>query len=392
MRPVRSAESLIQPAPSSLEGIKVDPRLVHEINPASYTSRKTESSAKQRQEDSSVHTKVNPNTMLPNSPNESRPISMDLDELAPLELVQRAMGQSSIKNSPKTHSRSSSHDSYFERKLSVQFNSGDEGGELLSPAEGEPSRLESNLDLSEIQMNFELEDNEMRIFSEDEATMMSNSIGSDMNKSPLDENKPFGGSSALKRAPKILEGSDEGSPKARKMSFREKFKRFTSPTPNRKETSGSVSISVKEPESRCHHTSLKDKIVGALSPESLRKKPTGSEIPMMDESPQIPFPQCALVSTSTTTTASTTTTTTTATTASSSATTEDDVVASSNGLPLSPSINFIDASMHESLEKKDKNDSGDINSAGGNTPDEFEEEFDDDQRTVISGKIAKSFS
>eukprot|EP00094_Tigriopus_californicus_P011294 TCALIF_10901-PA protein Name:"Similar to CdGAPr GTPase-activating protein CdGAPr (Drosophila melanogaster)" AED:0.47 eAED:0.47 QI:0/0/0/0.37/0.85/0.75/8/0/1611 len=399
LRPVRSAESLIQPAPSSLEGITDNPRLLLETNPISHASQKTESAFKLRPEDISTHTKVNPSDEPPTSPNESRPISMDLDELAPLELVQRAMGQSSIKNSPRTHSRSSSHDSYFERKLSAQFKSGEEGDELLSPVEREPSGLESNLDLSEIQMNFELEDNEMRIFSEDEATMMSNSVGSDMNKSPLDEYKQFGGGgiSALKRAPKILEGSDEGSPKARKMSFREKFKRFTSPTPNRKETPGLVGGIVKEPEVHAHHTSLKDKIVGALSPESLRKKPAGSEIPMMYESPQIPL-QSTLATTSTTTSTASTTTVTTVTsttsteTVTATATTgespEDDdnvdAVASSNGLPLSPSINFIDASMHESLEKKDDKDSDDINSPGENTPDELEEEFDDDQQTVIS--------
>ena len=58
---------------------------------------------------------------------------MDLDELAPLELVQQAVRGHVTNNppstdnndpngSPKTHSRSSSHDSYFERKLSVSFN------------------------------------------------------------------------------------------------------------------------------------------------------------------------------------------------------------------------------------------------------------------------------
>ena len=52
---------------------------------------------------------------------------MDLDdELAPLETVQRAVRESNARNScsPRlqTHSRSSSHDSYFEsRSVSRQF-------------------------------------------------------------------------------------------------------------------------------------------------------------------------------------------------------------------------------------------------------------------------------
>ncbi len=44
------------------------------------------------------------------------------------------------------------------------------------------------MDLSEIQMNFDLEDDEMRIFSEDEAMMLTASVASDLSaKSPLEE-------------------------------------------------------------------------------------------------------------------------------------------------------------------------------------------------------------
>lgn len=39
---------------------------------------------------------------------------------------------------------------------------------------------------------------------------------------------------------------NSGSPKSRKMSFKEKFKRFTSPTPNRKSDSSGVRIGGKE--------------------------------------------------------------------------------------------------------------------------------------------------
>lgn len=55
---------------------------------------------------------------------------------------------------PPGHNRSVSHDSYFD---TLQ----------------DPSRNSSVLDLSEIQLNFELEESEMRIFSEDESLMCS---------------------------------------------------------------------------------------------------------------------------------------------------------------------------------------------------------------------------
>ena len=49
--------------------------------------------------------------------------------------------------------------------------------------------MDSSLDLSEIQVNFDLEENEMKIFSEDEA-MMTNSFDSgedEFTRSPLEE-------------------------------------------------------------------------------------------------------------------------------------------------------------------------------------------------------------
>ena len=140
------------------------------------------------------------------------------DDLAPLEIVSKAI---SYKDSPRTHNRSSSHDSYFERNFNKLDNSED----------SENPKMDSTLDLSEIQVNFDLEENEMKIFSEDEA-MMTNSFDSDFSKSPLEEQPPV--NSALKSSPKVPGKVEiETSPKTRKMSFREKFKRFTSPTPNR---------------------------------------------------------------------------------------------------------------------------------------------------------------
>lgn len=132
---------------------------------------------------------------------------MDLDEVAPLELVQRAVRDSNItRNSPAkvaimaSHSRSSSHDSYLSnrygfhtycqlclllnaflnhcyfRKVSLDISEMSEEEES-SPdflrrkknRENNATKDSSALDLSEIQMNFDLEENEMRIFSEDEA-------------------------------------------------------------------------------------------------------------------------------------------------------------------------------------------------------------------------------
>jgi hypothetical protein len=199
---------------------------------------------------------------------------MDLDEVAPLEVVQRVM----LVKAAKCHSRSSSHDSYFERKLSAAYKS-----------EDEDDTKGSALDLSEIQMNFELEENEMKIFSEDEAmlTNMSNSVGSDLSHlmiTPLEECKPFvtptsstpKPKSQQKRSPKLSGDSEEeeGSHKGRMMSLKDKLKKFTSPTPNRK-------ISLEHPGDEAEQitkksTSLKDKIVSALSPESIRKKYSSS--------------------------------------------------------------------------------------------------------------------
>ena len=122
---------------------------------------------------------------VPDVDETSRPDSMlmeDKDDIGPLEAVSRAIQH---RDSPKTHSRSSSHDSYFERQHLLR----------RSSAEGDDEDnkiMESSLDLSEIQVNFDLEENEMKIFSEDEA-MMTNSLDSgseDLNKSPLEEQPP----------------------------------------------------------------------------------------------------------------------------------------------------------------------------------------------------------
>lgn len=305
LRPVRSAESLVQIQPDDKPK---QPKVTQDPQPAS-----------------------NPVTQESGS----RPISLDLDELAPLEVVQKAVGQKvgtvgSSRNSPKTHSRSSSHDSYFEptRKLSVQFS---EDEELLSP-NAETERLDSNLDLSEIQMNFDLEESEMRIFSEDEdagSNPVTGSMASDLNTKSPSEVK-------VAKLGELPEDPASSFP-PRKMSFREKFKRFTSPTQNRKTESPVAQSNENEPKT------LREKIVGALSPENRRKNSASSKEgspaakkkansaspvakrskvkgPGEEDGPPKAVP-------------------------------EDDSPGKAHGLPLSPSINFIDASMSESMEQ-----------------------------------------
>jgi len=228
--------------------------------------------------------------------------SGDMDVLGPLETVTSAVSDYR-KESPKCHNRSSSHDSYFERKQSVvQFKI--DMDDTMEQAEKEVSphmKLDSSLDISEIQVNFDLEDNEMKIFSEDEA-MMSTSVGSELSlpRSPLDEtpSTPIQKSSSP-AVGVIIRGSNQrneenlDSPtKSRRMSFKEKFKKFTSPTMSRKQSetnkmidsgvgidsdSYSGSYENKSFDEGKKSSKLKEKIVSALSPESLRKRSDAGE-------------------------------------------------------------------------------------------------------------------
>ena len=85
--------------------------------------------------------------------------SGEVDMLGPLEAVTRAVSDYR-RDSPKCHSRSSSHDSYFERKLSVQFKMDMDESEICEDMEKDVSpspkmKIDSSLDISEIQMNFD---------------------------------------------------------------------------------------------------------------------------------------------------------------------------------------------------------------------------------------------
>ena len=332
LRPVRSAESLVQLRQKQL--------IQQQQNPPKDIETKVKNVKKSvdvTKRYSRIDLDGGKNILTMDQP-ESRPMSMDLDELAPLEIVQRAVGASQVaRNSPKCHSRSSSHDSYFERKMSSLFGG---SSELPTPDQN----VTSNLDLSEIQMNFELEENEMRIFSEDEVM----SAGS---KSPEERRND---KSLLNRKESQ---SEENSPKIRKISLKEKFKRFTSPTPNRKsiESTNDEAKVNNEQQSSSQIVKIKDRIVGALSPESIRRKSNHtnqqdsssinsrhnlassaspsppslvkrSKIEVEKEPANDPIKEPEMGD-------------------------DEPEVMTSLGLPLSPSINFIDATLTESAEQ-----------------------------------------
>ena len=82
-------------------------------------------------------------------------------EGSPVGNLPSIMVHTSFLNSKPSHNRSVSHDSYFDQLSGKQED-------------------DDSLDLSEIQLNFDLEDNEMRIFSEDE-TLVSTSAESPSN-------------------------------------------------------------------------------------------------------------------------------------------------------------------------------------------------------------------
>ena len=221
----------------------------------------------------------------------------DSDVLAPLETVTSAVSRYRHSDSPKCHSRSSSHDSYFERKNPIQFKVDLE--DFPSQGDKDFSKCDSSLDISEIQVDFELEDNEMKIFSEDEA-MLSTSVGSDIScsRSPLDDITPANphklqDNTAL---PIVTESNYstrsefEQEPKSRRMSFKQKFKKFKSPTISRKQSesvvkAGSPGASSANDNCKANKpleetkkgSKLKERIVSALSPDSMRKRSESHE-------------------------------------------------------------------------------------------------------------------
>ncbi|XP_069691130.1 GTPase-activating protein CdGAPr isoform X3 [Periplaneta americana] len=80
-------------------------------------------------------------------------------------------------NKSSGHSRSVSHDSYFDHLAETPVHTHPVVRPSKLPEEDTEDHFSSSLDLSEIQLNFDLEESEMRIFSEDE-TLVSTSVGS----------------------------------------------------------------------------------------------------------------------------------------------------------------------------------------------------------------------
>ena len=175
-----------------------------------------------------------------------------------------------------------------------------------------------------------------------------------------------------------LNSSSAMSPKGRKMSFREKFKRFTSPTQNRKEiNSGETESSSeggrgdtppRELKSQNYHKNasssktegmtLRERIACALSPESLRKRDNNNQNESSPKKKKSSFsPGTSPNNTSQLIKRSKISQEIEPHDMTSSEVTKEAVEAAEvagNGktlaMPLSPSINFIDASMTESFE------------------------------------------
>ncbi|XP_059484271.1 mucin-17 isoform X2 [Neocloeon triangulifer] len=123
---------------------------------------------------------------------------------SPLGPLPSIMVHTSFLSSKPSHNRSVSHDSYFDQLSAKQDD-------------------DDSLDLSEIQLNFDLEDNEMRIFSEDEtlvstsAESPSNSVASSFSQRVKAKNSP-----KLKYVPRAqvedMSSADPSPKKNRKMS------------------------------------------------------------------------------------------------------------------------------------------------------------------------------
>ena len=196
LRPVKSAESLVtaanvQRSQSERRTSKTEAGLEAAVASAALAASLLDNDHRDDNQDLSSSNELLDKSLMESS-----------DDLCPLEAVSKAVASSNVmKDSPRTHARSNSHDSYFERKLQRQLKNSSNDSEEKTCENDEASsagsskkrvrnnKMDSSLDLSEIQVNFDLEENEMKIFSEDEA-MMTNSFDSgedDFTRSPLEE-------------------------------------------------------------------------------------------------------------------------------------------------------------------------------------------------------------
>ena len=159
------------------------------------------------------------------------------------------------------------------------------------------------------------------------------------------------------------------------MSFREKFKRFTSPTQNRRELSTNCETEssseggrgdtppreLKNAGCHAHHNvktegmTLRERIACALSPESLRKTRGDNQNESSPKKKKSSFsPGTSPNNTSQLIKRSKieqeTASSSTEAAKNVASTSEADIPEKTLAMPLSPSINFIDASMTESFE------------------------------------------
>ena len=171
------------------------------------------------------------------------------------------------------------------------------------------------------------------------------------------------------------QNSSAVSPKGRKMSFREKFKRFTSPTQNRRELSTNCETEssseggrgdtppreLKNAGCHAHHNvktegmTLRERIACALSPESLRKTRGDNQNESSPKKKKSSFsPGTSPNNTSQLIKRSKieqeTASSSTEADKNVASTSEAEIPEKTLAMPLSPSINFIDASMTESFE------------------------------------------
>ena len=158
--------------------------------------------------------------------------------------------------SPRTHNRSVSHDSYFSL---LDQNSSCEHPEGLKEEEI------SDSELSPESSKMFLEP-ELKVFSEDD-TFKSTSLDDTLSRSTVDMESVSMESGCIK-------SKEHVSPRPEKTSLKDKFKRFTSPSSQRR---SEIGVSDSSEDSRNNSlkrasTAIKEKIAQALSPETSRKR------------------------------------------------------------------------------------------------------------------------
>ncbi|RXG69535.1 GTPase-activating protein CdGAPr [Armadillidium vulgare] len=218
--------------------------------------------------------------------------------VAPRERKGSISSECSSVPSPRTHNRSVSHDSYFnllEKKEDISTSTSTAvKEERESDGEMSPESSKIFLDISELNLEFNTSEAEMKIFSEDD-TLKSTSIEDTLSRSTDDVGENISLGSDLTK-------SKENVNRCEKRSLKDKLKkRFTSPSSQRKETNFSDSSEDSRTNSLKRASSvIKEKLVQALSPETMRKRelsvvqtsPGGSPNAKLKKSEKIKEPSC----------------------------------------------------------------------------------------------------